>query len=95
MAKMLAKWLNRRYLVMAKHYGTKKFGFDDASKFLKRNFNDSDQIVSLVLSEFKKAGWINIEIDPEDSRKRIYSLVMMYNDVALNELVVALKEEKE
>lgn len=79
---------------MAKHYGTKKFGFDEVSKFLKRNFNDSDQIVSLVLSEFKKAGWINIEIDPEDSRKRIYSLVMMYNDVALNELVVEVNEEK-
>ena len=88
---MLQKWVGRRYIFMAKHFKENQFTFEEASKYLKKNFNDSDPIVSLVLSEFKKAGWLNVEIDPEDSRKRRYTLIMMYNDVALNQLLDELK----
>lgn len=31
--------------------------------------------VSLVLSELKRAGWLEVRINPQDSRKRVYRLV--------------------
>ncbi len=94
MAKILQGWLNRRYLLMANHFKTDTFNFSDAKKFIKKNFGDSDQMISLILSEFKRAGWLNVEIDPQDSRKRRYSLIMMYNKDALNDLVAEIKSEK-
>lgn len=91
MTRMLQKWIGRRYLLMAKKFKTDPFGFTDAEKFLKKNFGDSTQIVSLVLSTLKNSGWMTVAIDPEDSRKRIYKLVMMYRDDTLNELVAEIK----
>ena len=91
MAKMLQKWITKRYLLMAKRFGAKPFKFADAQKFLVRNFGDSDQIVSLVLSTLKNAGWLSVAIDPNDSRKRLYTLAKMYADEALNELVIEMK----
>jgi len=95
MAKILQKWLSIRYLLMAKKFGTDTFNFEDAEKFLKRHFEDSTPIISLVLSEFKRSGWLNVEIDPTDSRKRRYSLIMMYNKDAFNQLVIEAKVETE
>ncbi len=94
MAKILPNWLNRRYLLMAKNFKTDTFNFADAEKFIKKNFGDSSQMVSLILSEFKRAGWLKVEIDPKDSRKRNYSLIMMYNKEALNQMVAEINSEK-
>ncbi len=94
MAKILPNWLTRRYLLMAKNFKTEFFSFADAEKFIKKNFGDSSQMVSLILSEFKKAGWLKVEIDPQDSRKRKYSLIMIYNKDALDQMVAEIKSEK-
>ena len=94
MAKMLQKWIAKRYLLMANKFGTKPFKFKDAETFLVKNFGDSTQIVSLVLSTLKNSDWLKVEIDPKDSRKRLYTLIMMYNEKALAELVMEVKEGK-
>jgi hypothetical protein len=93
MAKMLPKWLTQRYLLMMDKFGTEQFNFEGAKRLLKPNFSDSDQLVSLVLSMLKGSGWLNVEIDPTDSRKRLYSLSKMYKEDVFKELVAETKAE--
>lgn len=67
----LPKWVIQRYSLLWKAFKTKEFGYDEASKILKEK---EERLVSVVLSELKKHGWLTLKIHPEDSRKRIYQL---------------------
>lgn len=69
-------WIIRRYKLLWQEFGTDKFSFDDAKKVLK----EDSKFVSVFLSELKKTGWVTVELDPTDSRKRVYQLKPM-NDV--------------
>ena len=70
MVKPIPKWLQIRYSKLL-IIGNKEFDFDKANRILK----DKERIVSIVLSELKKAGWLEItRLDPKDSRKRFYKL---------------------
>ena len=60
-----------RYSVLWKKFKENEFEHDDASKILKE---EKDRLVSVVLSELKKHGWLIIKLHPDDSRKRIYKL---------------------
>ena len=48
-----------------------EFDYKEATEILKEK---KERLVSVVLSELKKYGWLTIKLDPEDSRKRIYKL---------------------
>ena len=93
MLSILPKWLDKRYVLIAKQFGTDSFSFTDAEGFLKKNFGDSPQMSSLILSGLKKANWLKIELDPTDSRKRKYEIVMMYTDSALKRLAMEIRNE--
>lgn len=71
MVKPLPKWVMRRYSVLWSRFGINEFTFEQAHKAL----NIDKPILSLLLSEMKRAGWIKVSIDPRDSRKRLYELV--------------------
>ena len=71
MTKPLPKWLMERYSVLWKKFGENEFEHDDASKLLKE---EKDRLVSVVLSDLKKHGWLTVKLHPDDSRKRIYKL---------------------
>jgi len=71
LTKPLPKWLMERYSILWKKFKENEFEHDDASEILKE---EKDRLVSVVLSELKKHGWITIKLHPEDSRKRIYKL---------------------
>lgn len=71
MTKPLAKWLTHRYSLLWKAFKNKEFDYDEASKILKE---EKDRLVSVILSELKKHGWLTIKLNPKDSRKRIYTL---------------------
>lgn len=49
----------------------KPFDYDEARKIL----HISASLTSVILSELRKADWLHVEIDPEDTRKRIYVLM--------------------
>ena len=77
MTKPIPKWLQERYSKLLSKLGTKEFNFDVAKKILSK---DKDKIVSIILSELKKAGWLTItKLDPNDSRKRYYTLKLPQN----------------
>lgn len=73
MAETIPNWVLQRYAVLFRKYKDKEFTFKEAMKTIKE---DDKVYASMVLSELRKAGWLEIKIDPQDARKRIYNLVM-------------------
>ena len=64
-------WLVKRYMKLWDKFKNKDFSFEDAKKTLKEDNN----FLSVILSEMKKEGWLTLELDPEDARKRLYRLI--------------------
>ena len=75
MSGLLPKWLMLRYLILWKAYGSGKFDFDSAFYSLgPGSIQDNKKLVGLVLSELRKAGWVSVDFNTNDHRKRIYTL---------------------
>lgn len=65
----------RRYLILWKELDEQEFDVDLAHKILsKMSKPDDRRVVTLFLSELRKAGWLVVKFDPDDARKRIYRL---------------------
>jgi len=71
MTKALPKWIMNRYALLWNSFKDKEFDHNEACKILKEK---KDRLVSVILSELKRHGWLTIKLHPEDSRKRIYKL---------------------
>ncbi len=71
---MLSKWIEKRYQVLWESYQKTQFRFGDAANVLKEKEKDSEEQVNVILSELRKEGWLTVAFDPEDARKRIYTL---------------------
>lgn len=71
---MLPKWVEKRYKELWDSYQDSPFRFEDAVDVLRKKMKDSEEQVNVILSELRKGGWLNVNFDPEDARKRIYTL---------------------
>jgi len=60
----------QRYATLWSKLKNKKFDFDTAQKILKDNISS----LNVALSELRKLGWLKVEFDPSDARKRVYKL---------------------
>jgi DNA-binding transcriptional regulator PaaX len=67
----LPTWLKERYVLLWKHTKGKSFTYGEALKILKEK---DERRLSITLSRLNKSGWLEVSIDPKDSRKRIYKL---------------------
>ena len=85
MAETIPNWVLQRYAVLFRKYKDKEFTFKEAMKTIKE---DDKVYASMVLSELRKAGWLQIKISQEDARKRIYNLVMP--DVAIENIKLTI-----
>jgi len=73
MANVLPKWIMRGFVRLWQKYKNNPITFSDVMQSL--GYEDKDRVTaSVFLNELKNAGWVNIEISKEDSRKRIYYL---------------------
>jgi len=70
MVEPLPKWLMQRYSLLWVKFKDKEFNHEQATKTLP----DDERMVSVILSEMRKAGWLEMRLDPEDARKRLYKL---------------------
>ncbi|HPD61393.1 MAG TPA: class I SAM-dependent DNA methyltransferase, partial [Thermodesulfobacteriota bacterium] len=71
---MLPTWLGKRYKILSETFQESPFRFEEAAKVLKEKLRDSEDQVNVFLSELRKKGWLSVEFDPDDARKRIYKL---------------------
>ena len=71
---MLPTWIEKRYKYLWEGFKESSFRFEDAAKILKEKMQDSEEQINVILSELRKKGWLGVDFDPEDARKRIYKL---------------------
>lgn len=71
MDNLIPAWIIRRYKKLWNKFGSEKFTFEEAKNALEES---DEKFISVVLSELDKLGWIEIELDTEDRRKRVYAL---------------------
>ncbi len=70
MVEPLPKWLMQRYSLLWVKFKDKEFNHEQATQTLP----DDERMVSVILSEMRKVGWLEMRLDPEDARKRLYKL---------------------
>ena len=70
MTKPLPKWIQKRYAILWMKFKDKSFTHEQAVKILK----EDEQLISVFLSDLKKAEWLDVALDPKDTRKRFYRL---------------------
>ena len=80
MTKNIPKWIMQRYAKLWKKFKNKPFNYDDALSLL-----NEKEALSVVLSELRKAEWLEVKLDPNDTRKRIY--VLKNPEKAINEII--------
>lgn len=71
MAQSIPKWVMEKYSTLWRKHQDNDFTFSKAMETLKE---EDKVIVSMVLSELRKSGWLTIKLNPDDARKRIYTL---------------------
>jgi hypothetical protein len=70
MVEPLPKWIMKAYSKLWTKFKNKEFNHEDTSETL----ND-DKIVSIILSDLKRSGWLEVRLDPNDLIKRLYKLI--------------------
>ncbi|MCZ3366536.1 MULTISPECIES: type I restriction-modification system subunit M [Methanobacterium] len=74
----LPKWLEDRHTILWNTFKDNEFKMEDAINALEGTESGKKGVdkkgVTVVMSELRKAGWLNVSFDKEDSRKRIYNL---------------------
>lgn len=71
MAKPLPKWLMNRYALLWKAKKNNQFEYHEARAILNER---DDKTLSVILSEFRRYGWMDVTLHPNNARKRIYTL---------------------
>jgi len=66
----LEKWLERRRSALWKAFEDRPFTRLEAADVLR----DDEKSINVVLSQLRKAGWVEIRPDPADARKKLYKL---------------------
>lgn len=82
---LLPKWIMKRYLILWNKFRNNEFTFEEANSLLATlKKPDNKKIVALFLAELRKSGWLIVNFDPLDTRRRIYRLKPyedIFNDV--------------
>ena len=68
----IPKWLQLRYSKLLKEFGKSCFTYTQAKNVLKEV---DENIVSVIISNLKKAEWIEVKKNKIDSRKKDYRIV--------------------
>jgi len=71
----ISNWVQKRYLTLLEKFKASPFYFEEVAKTLKERFGDSEEQTKVILSELKSGGYLKMKRDPQDARKKIYSLV--------------------
>jgi len=70
----MKNWLKIRYNLIRSTLSNQPFNLEQVSDLLAPKFKDKNEKLLVMLSELKKLGLVETELDPKDSRKRIYRL---------------------
>ena len=80
MIQHIPEWLMIRYSKLWIKFKDKEFTKEQAEKTLKK-----DNALAVVLSDLRKAGWLEMKMDEKDARKSLYNL--KNPEKAINEII--------
>ena len=69
------KWIKTGYESLLEHFGSEEFTFDAAKKYLTETTTIKQSVIANLLSELHQRGFLKIENNPGDARKKIYQMV--------------------
>jgi type I restriction enzyme M protein len=58
------------YSLLWVKFKDKEFNYEQATQTLPNN----ERMISVILSEMRKTGWLEVRLNPEDARRRLYKL---------------------
>ncbi len=70
MTQPIPAWIQIRYAILWKKFKDKEFTFEQAEKILKKN----QKGINVFFSDLRKAGWLEVSLNSDDTRKRVYNL---------------------
>jgi len=88
---MIPNWLEKRHDTLWEVFRHSPFRFEEGATILKEKNQDSEDQVNVFLAELRKKGWLTVEFDLEDTRKRIYKLKS--KDEIISELLSVKKDQ--
>jgi len=69
--KPLPKWAMKKYAQLWKRFKQEEFDYEKASALLKEK---NSNLISVLFNYLRKYNWIDVKLNPVDTRKRIYKL---------------------
>ncbi len=72
-------YLEQRYSLLWEAFGAKEFTMTEATKILEAKKQDSADQVPVFMSELRKEGWLEVQSNKDDARKKIYTLKDRFN----------------
>lgn len=86
MTEHIPEWLMIRYSKLWLKFKDKEFTKEKAEKVLKK-----DNALAVVLSDLRKAGWLEMKMDEKDARKSLYKLKNPQDNI-INEIKELVKK---
>lgn len=71
MAKAIPKWVMNRYSILWNEFKDNAITYEEIKNALPI---DDKNTISVFLNELRKAEWVDIQLDTQDARKRVYIL---------------------
>jgi type I restriction enzyme M protein len=72
-------YLDQRYSLLWEAFGTREFTMPEAVTVLGKKKNDTATQVPVFISEMRQKGWLEVQFNKEDARKKIYTLKDRFN----------------
>jgi len=72
-------WIKKRYIKLLDEFKGRDFSFYEAVEFLNKFFGDNESQVKNILSEMKKAGYLEVKRSTEDRREKVYRLLSLFD----------------
>ena len=89
----IQNWIKKRYLKLLDEFKNREFSFHEASEFLSRNFKDDENQVKNILSEMKKAGFLDVRRNTKDRREKVYKLRSLFEDEKVKDNSISTKDQ--
>lgn len=90
----LPDWIKKRYFSLLERFKDDNFNFEEAKNTLFSLYKDSEEQTKLILSELKRANYLEVTKNPDDKREAVYKLIDIFKQItelSKDKLITVLK----
>jgi len=76
MVEAIPKWVIQRYSALYQKFKMKQFTREEARETLKEfSIDNEEKLTNTFFSDLHKKGWVEVEKDKKDARRKLFKLV--------------------